>query len=284
VEHATTDRLSRTIAQLASLPGVTEAVDAARDACTQLRWHQALRRRAAEARAESTARAARASAAIDGAELPVGVVRDILRGARAVPDDAVGRTVAGAVRATVESGQLSRALGTAPLQGLARLHTAAAAGLVDAGALGRPRVGDEQPRDLPGPGTPPSGPELHARLDALTELLTLPGDVPALVIAALAHGEVMAMRPFVAGNGLVARALFRAVVVERGLDPTGVAVPEHAVLAGGLPAYAAALTGYVAGDADGVAGWLVHCGDVVRLGAAEGVRVADAVLAGRLTR
>jgi hypothetical protein len=61
-------------------------------------------------------------------------------------------------------------------------------------------------------------------------------------------------------------------------------VPEHAVLAGGLPAYAAALTGYVAGDADGVAGWLVHCGDVVRIGAAEGVRVADAVLAGRLTR
>jgi hypothetical protein len=269
---------------LASLPGVADAVDAARDACTQLRWHQALRRRTAEARAESTARAARASAAIEGAELPVAVVRDILRGARPAPDDAVGRTVAGAVRATVESGQLSRALGTAPLQALARLHTAAAAGLVDAGALGRPRVGDEQPRDLPGPGSPPSGQELHARLDALTELLTLPGDVPALVVAALAHGEVMAMRPFVAGNGVVARALFRAVVVERGLDPTGVAVPEHAVLAGGLPVYAAALTGYVAGSADGVAGWLMHCGDVVRLGAAEGVRVADAVLAGRLTR
>ena len=166
----------------------------------------------------------------------------------------MGRTVAGAVRATVESGQLSRALGTAPLQALARLHTAAAASLVDAGALGRPRVGDEQPRDLPGPGTPPSGQELHARLDALTELLTLPGDVPALVVAALAHGEVMAMRPFVAGNGVVARALFRAVVVERGLDPTGVAVPEHAVLAGGLPVYAAALTGYVGGSPDGVAG------------------------------
>jgi hypothetical protein len=48
--------------------------------------------------------------------------------------------------------------------------------------------------------------------------------------------------------------------------------------------YAAALTGYVAGSADGVAGWLVHCGDVVRLGAAEGLRVADAVVAGRLTR
>jgi Fic family protein len=283
VEPAT-ESLGQTLVRLGSLPGVAEAVDGARQACTELRWHQALRRRTAEARAESTARAARASAAIEGAELPVNVVRDMLRGARPAPADAVGRTVAGAVRATVEAGQLSRALGTAPLQALARLHTAAAAGLVDDSALGRPRVPPEQPRDLPGPGAPPSGPELHRRLDALVELLTLPGDVPALVVAALAHGEVMAMRPFVAGNGLVARALFRAVVVERGLDPTGVAVPEQAVLAGGLPAYASALTGYVAGTGDGVAAWLVHCGDVVRLGAAEGVRVADAVLAGRLSR
>jgi hypothetical protein len=272
------------VAALASLPGVPEAVTDAREACSQLRWHPALRRRTAEARAESTARAARASAAIDGAELPVDVVRDLLRGARPGPKDAVGRAVAGAIRATVESGQLGRALSTAPLQALARLHTAAAAGLVDDAALGRPRVGDERPGDLPGPGIPPSGAELHERLDALARLLMLPGDVPALVVAAIAHGEVMAMRPFVAGNGLVARALFRAVVVERGLDPTGVAVPEHAVLAGGLPAYGAALLGYAGGTPDGVAGWLLHCGDVVRRGAAEGTRVADAVLAGRLSR
>ena len=264
----TLDGLAGSVASLASLPGVSDAVDGARVACTELRWHQALRRRTAEARAESTARAARASAAIEGAELPVAVVRDVLRGARPAPDDAVGRVVSGAVRATVEAGQLGRALATAPLQALATLHIAAAAGLVDDDVLGRPRLGDE----------------LHQRLTALVELLMLPGDVPALVVAALAHGEVMAMRPFVAGNGVVARALFRALVVERGLDPTGVAVPEQAVLATGLPAYASALTGYAGGTPAGVAGWLVHCGDAVRLGAAEGAVVADAVLAGRLTR
>ncbi len=274
--------LSETVTQLASLPGVAEAVDGARVACAELRWHQALRRRTAEARAESTARAARASAALDGAELPVAVVRDVLRGAVTAPDDAVGRAVSGAVRATVEAMQLGRALTTAPLQVIARLHTAAAAGLVDADAVGRPRVGEEQPLDLAGPGVAPSGTELHERLDGLVDLMTLPGDVPALVVAALAHAEVMATRPFVVGNGLVARALFRALVVERGLDPTGVAVPEAAWQSLGPPGYAAALTGYAKGTADGVAGWLVQCGDVVRLGAAEGVRVADAVLAGRL--
>lgn len=275
--------LSESVTQLLALPGVADAVEGARTACTELRWHQALRRRTAEARAESTARAARASAALEGAELPVDVVRDILRGATSAPDDAVGRVVAGAVRATVEAMQLGRALSTAPLQAIARLHTAAAAGLVDAQAVGRPRVGDEQPQDLAGPGDPSSGAALHERLDGLVDLMTLPGDVPALLVAALAHAEVMAIRPFVVGNGVVARAVFRALVVERGLDPSGVAVPELAMHSLGLPEYAAALTGYANGSGDGVAGWLVYCGEGVRRGAAEGARVADAVLAGRLT-
>jgi hypothetical protein len=107
--------------------------------------------------------------------------------------------------------------------------------------------------------------------------------VPALVVAALVHGEVMAVRPFVAGSGVVGRALFRAVVVGRGLDPTGVAVPESACLATGLPAYVEALKGYVSGTAEGVGGWLRYCAEVVERGAADGRAVADAVLAGRLS-
>jgi hypothetical protein len=102
-------------------------------------------------------------------------------------------------------------------------------------------------------------------------------------VAALAHAEVIAMRPFVVGSGVVARALFRAVVVDRGLDPTGVAVPESACLATGLPAYVAALQGYVGGTPDGVGAWLVYCADLVTRGAADGRAVADAVVAGRLS-
>ncbi|KQX62127.1 hypothetical protein ASD06_13625 [Angustibacter sp. Root456] len=270
--------------QLATLPGVEDAVTAAREACTELRWHQALRRRTAEARAETAARAARASAALDGAELPVDVVRDVLRGARPAPDDAVGRVVASAIRVTVEAHQLGDVVRSAPLQAIARLHTAAAAGLLPADEVGRPRQGAEEPRDLPGPGPAPRGGELGDRVEALASLLRAPGDVPALVVAALAHGEVMAARPFVAGNGLVARALFRAVVIDRGLDPTGVAIPESACLATGLPAYVDALKDYVAGTPEGVSAWLVYCADLVRRGAADGRAVADAVLAGRLPR
>jgi Fic family protein len=269
--------------RLGALPGVPEAVVAARAACTDLRWHQALRRRTAEAAAETSVRAARASAALEGAELPVRLVREQLRGARPLPADAVGATVAGALRATVEAGRLGELTRRSPAQALARLHTAAAAGLVADDALGRPRAAGEPARDLGGAGRPaPSAAEVSDRLEALFSLLTATGDVPALVLAAVAHGEVLVLRPFVAGTGVVARALFRAVVVDRGLDPTGVAVPEAALAARGLEAYSRALAGYAGGSVDGVAGWLRFCADAVTAGAAEGTAVADAVLAGRL--
>jgi Fic family protein len=271
------------LVRLAALPGVAESVAAAREACTALRWHPGLRRKAAEAAVEAGVRAARASAALEGAELPLDVVRDGLRGARPLPADAVGATVSGALRATVEAGRLGEVTRRAPAQALARLHTAAAAGVVPDDLLGRPRRPGEPARDLGGTTRPAPDAELvSARLDSLAGLLATPGDVPALVLAAVAHAEVLVLRPFAAGNGVVARALFRAVVVDRGLDPTGVGVPEAAIASAGLPAYSSALSGYAAGSPDGVAQWLRFCADAVTAGAAEGEAVAEAVLSGRL--
>src|SRR5436309_2251143 len=80
--------LGQALGRLAGFPGVPEAVDGAREACAALRWHPALRRRAAEARAESGVRAVRASAALAGARVPVSLVRDVARGAAAFPSDA----------------------------------------------------------------------------------------------------------------------------------------------------------------------------------------------------
>jgi hypothetical protein len=269
---------------LAALPAVSDSVAAAREACTALRWHRALRRKTPEAAAEATARAARGSAALEGAALPLDLVRDALRGARPLPADAVGETVSGALRATLEAGRLGEVTRRAPAQALARLHTAAAAGLVPDELLGRPRRPGEPARDLGGTARPAPGAELvTARLDSLGALLATPGDVPVLVLAAVAQAEVLVLRPFVIGNGVVARALFRAVIVDRGLDPTGVGMPEVAFANAGLPAYGGALAGYATGSPDGVGGWLRFCADAVTAGAAEGRAVADAVLAGRLS-
>ena len=63
---------------------------------------------------------------------------------------------------------------------------------------------------------------------------------------------------------------------------TGVAVPEvgHADRAG--TDYRGALGAYVSGGPDGLRLWLLHSADAVVRAAAEGTRIADAVLAGRL--
>jgi hypothetical protein len=282
------------LGRLVGLPGVGEAVDEAREACTRLRWHPALRRRSEEARAEAGVRAVRASAALAGARLPVSLVRDAARGAAALPDDPVGRTVRGALRAHAEAEALPAGWERAPLQVLARLHTVAAAGLVPDAALGRPRVAGEVPGDgadllIPGP-TPGGEPlevvtaeQLPARLRGLAALLAAPPEVPALVVAALVHAELATLRPFVTANGVVARATCRSLVVGRGLDPTGVTVWEGALLAAGPP-YPLALARYALGDTDAVRAWLVFFARAVIDGAGEGTAVADAVAAGRLPR
>ena len=285
------------LAALTDLPDVREQAEAAREACTRLRFHEALRRRIPEAAAESRVRGAQASAALDGAEFPVDLVRELMSGARDWPDDLDPglRTLKGAVAATAESERVVSLVRSAPLQALARLHVAAAAALATlaggdvAGArdtLGRPRVEDEGCTELVDLGPAPAPPVVAARLTSLSEVIVAAAGsnrVPAAVVAALVHAEVATVRPFAHGNGLVARAMERALVQALGLDPTGVAVPEAGHVANGGPAYLGSLTAYAQGGAAGVGLWLAQAGEALARGAAEGERISDAVRAGRLT-
>jgi hypothetical protein len=269
---------------LAALPGVPEQTAAAREACTQLRWHEALRRRIPEASAESRVRGAQASAALEGANLPVDLVRDLMRGARRWPaqPDPVEQVAKGVVQATAETEHVSPLLRTAPLQALARLHVAAATGLVDDDQLGRPRQQGEECAEFVDLGPAPGAAEARDRLSGLVEVLLAGEGVPAVVVAAVVHAEIAHVRPFVRGNGVVARAMERAVIHSTGLDPTGVVVPEAGHGAQGGPAYLGALAAYGTGTREGLALWLGHCSDAIVAGAAEGARICDAVRAGRL--
>ncbi len=278
------------LAPLAARLDVAEAVDSARSACLDLRRHPVLRRQGEAAAVEAGVRAARASAALDGARLPLDAVRDAVRGAAPYPSDAAGQTVRGAVRAHAETERFGTLWQRAPMQALARLHVAAGAGLVDEAALGRPRLPGEQPQDgqdlLAQNGSTIAavdGEKVGKRLKALGKLLAKPGAAvsPGLLVAAVVHAEVAVLRPFVAANGVVARALCRAVMVGRGVDTTGVVVWEAGLLAMG-PRYPLSLAEYAGGDEDGVAGWVRTFSEAVRDGADEGAAVCDAVQAGRL--
>lgn len=281
-------RTSDTIAAvnaLAALPGISEKVDAARQACTQLRWHNALRRRIPEAAAESRVRGAWASGELEGARLSTDIVRDLMRGAvtwHADPDP-VEQVMRGVIAATAETERLGAVILNAPMQALARLHTAAAAGLVPDDELGRPRTDGEDCREFVEIGPAPGATEARARLAKVVDVLANAATLPVPLVAALAHAEIITARPFTRANGVVARAVERAVIQAGGLDPTGVAVPEAGHGTGGGPAYLGGLTAYTRGDAAGVGLWLAHCCDAIVAGAQEGERIADAVLAGRLT-
>lgn len=274
------------LALIAAWPAVAQACERARDACTRLRFHEGLRRRIPEAAAESRVRGAWASARLDGARVPLDVVRDLVTGAARwpQPSDPTWDRVRGAVQATAETEQLLRYLSgasAAAAQGLARLHLAAAQPLVSAEVLGRPRTAADRP-DPEFAMLPASPSDVRERLAGISDLVRATS-APAPLVAALVHAEIALVRPFTGGNALVARAAERALLRARGLDPTGVGVPEFGHLEAGATAYTGALSAYATGTRAGLTAWIEHCADAVVAGAHEGERIADAVRAGRLS-
>lgn len=259
---------------LATLPGVEDAVTAAREAVDRLRAHPTMRRHGPQAAAEAGLRAARASAELAGASVGL----DDLRAGR-LPEGRTGEIAGAALRVAAQVSESVTLWSRAPLQVLAALHLAAAAGSGPADSLGRPRGHGVQPADeLAGLPPAPSVGEVSARLDALAGLLARHNpQVPALVLAAVVHGELMALRPFAVGNGLVARAAARLVLIDQGMDPGGVGVPEAGHVALGLSSYAGAVTGFASGTPDGVAAWIRHCAAAVEAGAEEGQAAAERV-------
>lgn len=266
------------LAPLLDLQGVRDAVERARGAVDELLGHRVLRRRSAEVTAESALRGARASAQLEGAGIGLEQLRgQLLAGTRVEVHDRDAQrsaVVQGAVRLHADLGSVLGAWRSAPRQALARLHVLGASGVVeDADALGRPRDALLAADPL-GLGAPPDPRVVARRVDQLSDVL-LVTTAPAVLVAAVVHGELLALRPFGSLDGLVARAAARLVLVDRGLDPKAVSAPEvgHVEL---HHEYAAAAAGFATGE-EGLARWLIHCADAVALGAREGLAVCEAV-------
>jgi hypothetical protein len=259
---------SDVLAPLLDLPGVTEAVERARDNVDGVLWDRGVRARAAEIVAGSRLRGGWASAAIDGAE----VRPDALVSGDALDGSPIGRVVAAALAVQAEIPLVVDLVDRAPLQALSRLHAVASSGMVHDLDRGRPRR-DEAVDDPLRLGMLPIAPQASARMTALSVVLTVPTTVPALVVAAVAHAEVAVTRPFAWGSGLVARAMTRAVLAARGVDPDGITVPEAGLFAAGRSAYTEALRAYASGDPAGVGRWIVLHADTVRVGADESRRI-----------
>ncbi|MFE3499636.1 oxidoreductase [Kitasatospora sp. NPDC059160] len=287
------------LAPLAQLPAVPDAVAEVRKAVDRLYGHRVMRRRAAEVTSESALRGARASAAVAGADWPLEEVRRRTD----FSADAEARSVGAALRITAEAGQLLSVWRHSPLQVLARLHLLAV-GDTDP-AAGRPRRAGEGAEELfplelepvesveveaavgPTPVLPPApgAEEVAARLDQLSRLLVARAEgqgvgTPALVVASVVHGELLALRPFGSHNGMIARAAQRIVLIAEGLDPKSICPTEVGLAELGTDTYRRAFAGYLAGTSEGMAAWIAHCGRALRLGVRESTAVCEAMQRG----
>lgn len=205
--------------------GLPSAFASARDAVDVLLRDRGLRRTGPDAAADALARGAEASSHLEPTAPGSG-----------------GDVAQAALRLNGELLALVPVVGRSPAQALARMH--ALTGLGEPDVLGRPR---------PDEGVAPA-------LQAFGRDLIDATDAPGMVVGALAHAEIAALAPFATGNGLVARALERLLLVARGVDPACSLVPEAGYLAH-RTAYAPALEAYATGGLSGAARWLSFAAD-----------------------
>ncbi len=267
------------LAPLAELPGVAAAGEEAREALGRAHRHRTNLRGWPTTAAEASLRAARASSVLDGGSLQLSDGRSIAgsAGGGDLPSPPLARgpmrvgpdpVLAGALRVSeaLEGGATSL-VGVwqrAPLQAIARLHALAAADLADDDRLGRPR-GDA---------------EVGRRLALLADIVTGGTRVPAPVLAAVVHGELLTLEPFGTADGVVARAVSRLVTIASGLDPHGLGVPEVYWMRHSGD-YRAAARGFSSGTPDGLAAWLVLSARALHAGAREALSIAQSASTAR---
>ena len=237
------------LAPLLRLPGVDEAVAAAREAVDAVHGHPANRRGWPATAAEASVRAARASAALDGGDAEIPESGEVTE-----------PHLAGALRIGESIGPMLPVWQRAPMQALARLHVLAAADLADDESLGRPRAVRA----------------VSKRLDILAELVAGGTSVPGPVLTAIVHGELLALCPFETANGVVARSAARLSMIATGLDPKGLIVPEVFYLRR-AERYRAAAAAFAKGG-DGLTEWLLFSCEAIQAGAREATSIAEAAL------
>lgn len=226
---------------LAQLEGVPSAMSAARDAVDAVLRDRGRRTVSPEQSAAAMLAAAEASAAIENASVEV----DHGTGDRTVPD-----WTPATVRLYVALTDQAELIRVSPGQAIARTHAVLGRGVLADDDLGRLRPGEE----------------ISARMHGLSQLLTSPTRAPLLVLAAVTHAELITTAPFVAGNGIVARAVQHLIMIDGGIDRPPVTVPEVADRES-ADGYQQALAGYRSGTTIGVRDWLLHVAAGISRGA-----------------
>lgn len=254
-------------------PQVHRALDEVAEAATRLRFHEGLRRGWQEARAEAAVREATALATFAGVRISLDELRQMTLAPDSRPRDPASSMAFGIWRS-----QWNLASSLAPLNTrtpvahrrpplpalLASLHRDVCSALVE---------------DRHIPLSTVASPTNHLALAAVNDYVRAPLPAVVKVAALVAHFRVNPV--FSPASDAVGSALARRVLVESGVDPTGVLILSWA---DGTDPHRAAyeLEGWTSGTSEGVVQWILHVASTLVVGAKAGQDVALHVQAGRL--
>lgn len=231
------------LSSLLEIDGITQSCDTALKAVDNLLWNRTVRRHKEFLIPYCRRISGYATAALDGAQMPSDPTME--------PEDSpMGELSDRGLLVTAEADLQTLAFKSEPMKVWARLHTFAASD----SERGQPRTSDEVLDPLRLGSLPPHA-LLQDRIAQLTELV-LDSKAPAILVAAIAHAEIAAMRPFVGGSYLIARATTRLVLAARDVDTDGLVMSEYGAQLLGRPAYVKALNSYISGTREGVAAWV----------------------------
>lgn len=226
------------IAWLVALEGVASSYASTRDGIDAMLRDRGLRKTDPQTTAEALAIGAHASAVLEGSRSTLAEMAE--GGGDEVAQDSL--------RLSASVLSLVPLMKQAPLQAFARLHAVAAGTALPAEQLGRPR-------DAASAG----------RLRTVSELIINDTSAPALLVAAMVHGDIATAKPFASHNGIVARAAERLVIVSRGVDPKSLMVTEAGHLA--LRAqYESNLRAYASATQRGVHAWALYASEAYAKG------------------
>ncbi len=227
-----------TLEQIAKWELVQKLAGAARSDIDELLWRRDVRAASIEVAQSSIARGGADSAALEGADL-VGVERSPM-----------GKVLAASLAITAEAPKRSEIWTRAPLQVITGLHTLVAKEFLDANELARPRITQnaDDPLHI---GSLPEYQEIPGALMRLSQQCSTTR-VPAVIEAGYVHGEIMRLRPFAWGSGLVARATVRTVLSARSLDPSNFSIPENGMFESSRTAYVTAIRDFATGTQAGI--------------------------------
>ena len=234
------------LAELATDPATAEILAAARAEIDALLWRRDVRANALLVAQASISRGAMDSAALEGADLA------------GVEDSPMGKVLSATLAVTAQAPLLADTWLTAPLQVITGLHLLVAKEFSGPDQLGRPRAENfaDDPLNI---GSIPDHSIVPVLLMSLSRQCVTT-QVSAIIEAGFVHAEIMRLRPFDWGSGLVALAA-------RGLDPSNFSIPENGMFETGRTNYVSAIRAYMEQTPDGVSQYFEWFSACVGMGA-----------------